>query len=139
MDRVHFSAKRPDWATPPELVPPDCDLDVCATAENAKCLRHFTPEMDGLAQPWTCRHAWCNPPYGRDIADWLAKGSWEIEAGNCKRVTYLLPARTDTKWFHTYSRLPYASVEFLKGRVKFVGAPAPAPFPSLILRFHAPE
>jgi len=133
VNRVLFSAKRPDWATPPELVPPGVDLDVCATAENAKAPRFFTPEQDGLVQPWNARHAWCNPPYGRGVGAWLAKGHEEVNSGRCVRVTYLLPARTDTRWFHEYVWGHDARVVFLRGRVRFVGAPAPAPFPSMLV------
>ena len=129
-----FSAKRPDWPTPPELVPPDVDLDVCATPENAKAPRFFTPEQNGLVQPWDARHAWCNPPYGRGVGAWLAKGWEEWCSGRARRVTFLLPARTDTRWWHEYVE-GRASVKFLRGRVRFVGAPGPAPFPSVLVTY----
>ena len=106
---------------------------MCATAENAKAPRFFTPEQDGLVQPWNARHAWCNPPYGRGVGAWLAKGHEEVNSGRCVRVTYLLPARTDTRWFHEYVWGHDARVVFLRGRVRFVGAPAPAPFPSMLV------
>ncbi len=131
-----YSSARQDWATPPGLVPADVDLDVCATAENAKAPHFFTPEQDAFKQDWVAAHAWCNPPYGRGIRDWLAKGYQEFALGNAKRVTYLLPARTDTRWWHTWVEgNPYCRTQFIKGRVWFVGASGPAPFPSVLVTF----
>lgn len=74
---VMFSSKTDMWATPQPLF--DLldsvfrfDIDVCATAENAKCARFFTDADDGLQQEWrgTC---WMNPPYGRGIGEWVKK------------------------------------------------------------------
>ena len=66
-----YSSKTDMWETPQELFDEldkefHFDLDVCATPENAKCKRYYTPKQDGLSQPWdgTC---WCNPPYGRGV------------------------------------------------------------------------
>ncbi len=74
---IHFSSKTDLWATPQELFDRldrefRFDLDVCATPENAKCERYFTPEQDGLVQEWrgVC---WMNPPYGRMIGRWVEK------------------------------------------------------------------
>ncbi len=139
VSRTLFSAKRSDWGTPPELVPADVDLDVCATPENAKAARFYTPEQNGLILPWPAGHAWCNPPYGRGVGAWLKKGLIETQRGRCARVTYLLPARTDTQWWHMYVEgNPLAHVRFLKGRIRFVGAPGPAPFPSVFVTFNGP-
>lgn len=82
-------------------------LDVCALPENAKCKRFFTPEMDGLKQEWT-GVCWCNPPYGRQIGKWVEKA-----VKSSATVVMLLPARTDTKWFHDWC-LPYGKIEFLR-------------------------
>lgn len=54
---VMFSGSSCEWATPPEFFKAlDAEfhftLDVCATAENAKCRNYFTEEQDGLAQSW---------------------------------------------------------------------------------------
>jgi phage N-6-adenine-methyltransferase len=75
------------------------DLDVCATAENAKCPRFFSPEQDGLQQRWDGR-CWMNPPYGRKIGVWVRK-AWESALAGAT-VVCLLPARTDTRWWHDY-------------------------------------
>ncbi|MGN1027581.1 MAG: DNA N-6-adenine-methyltransferase [Faecousia sp.] len=134
MNRVLFSSEKENWETPIQLFKTldeefHFDLDVCATPENAKCQRYYTPEDDGLSQPWigTC---WCNPPYGRKkTAEWVKKAA-ESET----TVVMLLPARTDTKWFHEYI-YGKAEVRFIRGRLKFVGAVNSAPFPSMVVIF----
>ncbi len=106
------------------------NLDVCATPENTKCTRYFTPEQDGLRQEWEGR-CWCNPPYGREIAKWVEKA-----AKSRATVVMLLPARTDTRWFHEFI-LPHAEIRFLRGRLRFVGAEGNAPFPSMVCVFRS--
>ena len=130
---VMFSSKTDLWATPQDLFDKYDEIyrfetDVCALPENAKCKRFFTPEMDGLKQEWT-GVCWCNPPYGRQIGKWVAKACKSFAT-----VVMLLPARTDTKWFHDYC-LPYGKIEFLRGRLKFGGCDNSAPFPSMIVIF----
>lgn len=102
------------------------DLDVCALPENAKCERYFTPEKDGLKQEWSGT-VWCNPPYGRQIGKWVEKAY----KSDCT-VVMLLPARTDTRWFHDYIYRK-AEIRFVKGRLKFGGSKNPAPFPSMVV------
>src|SRR5215831_9063051 len=102
---VHFSSKSPDWGTPPEFFEQldslfHFTLDVCATAENAKCARYFTLEQNGLAQRWT-GNCWMNPPYGRKIGEWIAKAAASVRSGDAT-VVCLLPARTDTAWWHRH-------------------------------------
>ena len=135
---VMFSSNKEDWETPQWLFDKynamyGFTTDVCATKENAKCANFYTPEMDGLNIAWEGR-CWCIPPYGRTkTGKWVAKAVEEVLWG-CPLVVMLLPARTDTKWFHEYV-LPYGEIEFLKGRVRFVGAKDTAPFPSMIVVF----
>lgn len=130
---VMFSSKTDLWETPQDLFDKldaefHFDLDVCALPDNAKCKRYYTPETDGLSQKWGgC--CWCNPPYGRQIGKWVKKAS-EAEG----TVVMLLPARTDTKWFHDYI-LGKAEIRFLKGRLKFGGSNNSAPFPSMVVVF----
>ena len=107
------------------------DLDPCATAENAKAPRFYTRADDGLRRPWTGR-VFCNPPYGRAIAAWVAKAR-EAATTTADLVVLLVPARTDTRWCHEH--VAHAEVEFLPGRVRFVGAKAGAPFPSAVVVF----
>lgn len=128
-----FSSATCEWATPPELFKAlDAEFgftcDVCATADNAKCKEFYPPEQDGLAQEWS-GVCWCNPPYGREIGKWVRKAA----ESRCT-VVMLLPARTDTKWFHDYI-YGKAEIRFLKGRLKFGAAKNSAPFPSMVVVF----
>ena len=130
-----FSSKTDLWETPQDLFNKydavyHFAIDVCALPENAKCKRFFTPEMDGLKQEWT-GVCWCNPPYGRQIGMWVEKAVKSFAT-----VVMLLPARTDTKWFHDWC-LPYGKIEFLRGRLKFGGCENSAPFPSMVVVFQA--
>lgn len=130
-----MTSKTPEWETPKELFDEldrefNFQLDVCATKENAKLRWFFTKEDDGLEQDWMNARCWMNPPYGREIGKWIKKAS-EIQGGV---VVALLPARTDTKWFHDYI-YKKAEIRFIKGRVKF-GGKGPAPFPSMIVIFN---
>jgi phage N-6-adenine-methyltransferase len=129
-------SKTDDWATPQEFYDRlNADykftLDVAASAENAKAPKFYTAQDDGLSQPWFGR-VWCNPPYGKGIADWVKK-AWESHHQNAAVVVMLLPARTDTKWFHDYALK--GRVEFLKGRLKFGNSKTAAPFPSMLVIF----
>ena len=132
-NNLMFSSKTDLWETPQDLFDKydaiyHFETDVCALTENAKCKRFFTPEMDGLKQEWT-GVCWCNPPYGRQIGKWVEKAVKSFAT-----VVMLLPARTDTKWFHDWV-LPYGKIEFLRGRLKFGGCNNSAPFPSMIVIF----
>ena len=136
MNDVLFSSKSVVWETPQDLFDKlnaefHFDLDVCALPENAKCERYYTPEDDGLLQPWN-GVCWCNPPYGRTIGKWIQK-AYETFAGG-GTVVMLLPARTDTKWFHEYI-YNKAEIRFIKGRLKFGNSKNSAPFPSMIVVF----
>lgn len=145
-----FSSRTDDWSTPQALFDElneefSFETDVCATAENTKCSIYIPPELDGLAASWgpffNLRNVlWCNPPYGRGIGKWVQKASETVAkvhpvAGSCV-VVMLLPARTDTRWFHDYIyKKPNVEVRFLKGRLKFGGCTNNAPFPSMIVIF----
>lgn len=135
--KAMFSSEKDTWETPEEFFATynarfGFDVDVCALPENAKCSRFFTPQVDGLRQEWrgTC---WMNPPYGRQIGAWVQK-AYLSARDNGATVVCLLPARTDTAWFQDYV-LPYAEIEFVRGRIKFVGAKDSAPFPSCVAIF----
>lgn len=111
-------------------------LDPCATADNAKCPKFFTKETDGLTQDWSKDTVFMNPPYGREIADWMRKAYEESQRGGT--VVCLVPARTDTRWFHDYVN-GKAEVRFVKGRLKFGDAANSAPFPSMVVIYRPPE
>lgn len=132
-----FSSKSDEWETPQEFFDEldrefKFEVDVCALPENAKCARYYTPEQDGLSQPWAGK-CWCNPPYGRKIADWVKKAADSVKDG-CPLVVMLLPARTDTKWFHRYI-YGKAEIRFVEGRLKFSNSEHAAPFPSVVAIF----
>ena len=134
---VMFSSKTDLWETPQEFFDKlnqefHFNLDACALPENAKCEYYYTPEQDGLSQPWN-GVVWCNPPYGREIGRWVEKAYHSAAEGEAV-VVMLLPARTDTKWFHKYI-YNKAKVRFIKGRLKFGGSKNSAPFPSMVVIF----
>jgi phage N-6-adenine-methyltransferase len=135
---VHFSSRSCEWATPPELFAAlaaefgPFDLDVCATAEDAKCARYFTQAEDGLRQRWSGR-VWMNPPYGRAIGQGMHKALEVARSGEADVVVCLVPARTDTRWWHDYAAR--GEVRFLPGRVRFGGGQNSAPFPSAVVVF----
>lgn len=132
---IHFSSKTDLHSTPIDFFNAQnekhgFEIDVCAIAENAKCERFFTQEMDGLKQEWT-GVCWMNPPYGRTIKSWMKK-AYESSLTGAK-VVCLVPARTDTAWWHDYAMK--GKIEFIRGRLKFGDAKNSAPFPSAIVIF----
>lgn len=135
MDAVLFSSQTEDWETPQDLFDRlneefQFTLDVCASAENAKLNNFYSKNDNSLVQEWGTSN-WMNPPYGRDVGNWVKK------ARENPRTVCLLPARTDTRWFHDYIyQNPNAEVRFIKGRLKFGGSTNSAPFPSLIAIFN---
>ena len=112
------------------------DLDVCAFPHNAKCLAYFTKEDDGLARDWGKHTCWMNPPYGKDIKAWMTKALDASRRG--ATVVCLVPSRTDTAWWHDTVIAGGAEVRFVRGRLRFVGAEHPAPFPSAVVIFRPP-
>jgi phage N-6-adenine-methyltransferase len=132
---VHFSSKSDNWATPQDFYDSlnaefGLTVDVCASADNAKCETYFTKEQDGLKQIWT-GVVWCNPPYGREIGKWIKKAYQTAARGHT--VVMLIPARTDTAYWHDY--VVYGEVRFIRGRLKFGGHKNSAPFPSAVVIF----
>ena len=132
---VHFSSNTDLWYTPQDFFKKYDDVykfetDVCATDDNAKCAKYYTEEMDGLSQEWrgVC---WMNPPYGRTIVKWMKKAYESSLEG--ATVVCLVPARTDTGWWHDYAMK--GDIEFIKGRLKFGGSKNSAPFPSAVVVF----
>ena len=93
----------------------------------------YTKHENGLVQPWW-GHVFINPPYGKVILLWLAWGLILLRVGAARRLIYLIPARTDTRWFFGYV-LQASSICFCSGRRKFVGAKDQAPFPVMFVHF----
>lgn len=132
----HPVPDREDWETPAHIFDPlneefGFTLDAAASHHNAKVPTYFTKSDDGLHRPWL-GVVWCNPPYGREIPKWVSKGWEESRLG--ATVVMLVPARTDTRWWHEFV-IPFAEVRFVRGRIKFVGARFNAPFPSAVVIF----
>lgn len=135
---VHFSSKTDNWSTPQAIFDTlnkefNFSLDVCASSENNKCDAYYTKEIDGLSQPWS-GVCWCNPPYGRNIKLWVEKAAVTAALG-LATVVCLLPARTDTRWWHDFVIEQSTDVRFIKGRLKFGEYKTSAPFPSAIVVF----
>lgn len=141
MNEGMYSSKSDDYGTPQKLFDElnaefNFDVDVCASVDNAKCRRYFSKEENGLAQNWNdFRTCWMNPPYGRQIINWVKK-AYETSLGG-STVVCLLPARTDTKWFHEYCLK--GDIRFLRGRLKFNDGKNSAPFPSMIVVFRGKD
>jgi site-specific DNA-methyltransferase (adenine-specific) len=137
MNAALFSSATEEWATPADFFDAlnaefHFTLDPCSTDENAKCVRHYTKEQDGLAQDWTGERVFCNPPYGREMPRWIKKCAEHGRKGGV--AVMLIPARTDTRAFHEYI-YHKAEIRFIRGRLKFGGAKNSAPFPSMVVVF----
>lgn len=147
MDDIFFSSKKDDWETPQKLFDKldkrfHFDIDLAASDKNRKCEKYYTKKDDALSKEWsgTC---WCNPPYGRNIKHWVKKASDSCSNG-CATIVMLIPARTDTIWFHEYIyKNKNAKYIFVKGRIVFEVNGKPmhgknsmrAPFPSMLVLF----
>ena len=140
---VMFSSRTEEWETPQKFYDElnkefNFTVDVAATKDNAKAPLYFTKEIDGLKQSWNVGGTvFCNPPYGRKIAAWVKKAYDEAKKGI--KIVLLIPARTDTKYFHDYI-YGHAESRFIRGRLKFTnenGDPVDrAPFPSMVVIYN---
>ena len=134
-NKVLFSSNSNEWTTPQDFYDKlnnefNFTLDPCATKENTKCKKYYTKEKDGLAQDWSNEIVFCNPPYGREIKKWVKKCYEEHLKG--ATVVMLIPARTDTTYFHEYI-YGKSEIRFIKGRLKFGDRGGNAPFPSMVV------
>lgn len=130
-----MSSNTDEWGTPKAFFEEldkefNFTLDPCSTENNHKCNKYFTKEQDGLKQTWGGYRVFMNCPYGREISKWVEKAYNENKNGTM--VVCLLPARTDTKWFHNYIYKKH-EIRFIKGRLKFNDGKQPAPFPSMVV------
>ena len=122
-DQKWFNRDKVDYETPADIFDPlnkefNFNLDVAASQHNAKVDEFFTQVEDGLVQKWE-GVAWMNPPFGREMQKWVRKAYSEfLERGTT--VVALLPARTNTKWWHECIQ-DIAIVRFIQGQVKFNG------------------
>ena len=146
MNHVHYSSESGEWLTPQVIIDKvlevfSAEIDLDPAAEdithardlffNVPAIEHYSKELNGLAQPWNGR-VYLNPPYGKVIIVWVEKMIAEYENGNMTEGIALLPARTDTKWFHLLNRFPRC---FIRGRLRFSGHENGAPFPSMVVYF----
>ena len=135
---LHFSSKSNEWSTPQDFFDAldkefKFNLDPAATKENAKCAKFFTEKDDGLIQSWGGYRVFCNPPYGRGLRKWVQKAAEEAKKPRTT-VVLLIPARTDTSYFHDFI-YGKAEIRFIRGRLKFGGHENAAPFPSMVVIF----
>lgn len=134
-----YSSKSGEWGTPESFMAVlrhmfgGFDLDVAASVVNAKAPTFLSLETDGLNHPWW-GSVYCNPPYGREVGNWLLKAETEVVEGRANQVVMLVPARTDTKWWHRYA-MTANQIYLVRGRLTFEGAPSAAPFPSAVIRW----
>lgn len=138
-EKILFSSKNNDWETPQSLFNAlnkefSFTLDPCATKESAKCEKFFTEAENGLLQNWQGEIVFVNPPYGREIYSWVQKCYRESRKQGTT-VVMLIPARTDTKYFHDFIYHKAKEIRFIKGRLKFSNSETAAPFPSMIVVF----
>lgn len=144
--KTAFSSESNEWATPLETFRAldyefGFTLDPCSTHENAKCEKHYTKKENGLEQDWSNEVVFMNPPYGNQISAWVEKAYIESLRGAV--VVCLIPARTDTSYWHDYIFKYANDIRFLRGRIKFVGevndsteeGRNSAPFPSAVVVF----
>lgn len=145
MNQALLSSEKMDWCTPKELFERLDDefhftLDAAASDTNAKCKRYYTEDTDGLAQSWAGETVFCNPPYGREIGKWVRKAYQEAQED--VTVVLLIPARTDTSYFHDCI-LDKAELRFLRGRLRFEDEQGAykwsAPFPSMVVVYNGKE
>lgn len=146
MNAALLSSKNICWCTPQDFFDKlnsefGFVLDPAATDKTAKCSLYYTPETDGLSQSWDCGGAvFCNPPYGREISKWVLK-AYEEQKKIKYPIVLLIPARTDTAYFHDYI-YGRAEIRFIRGRLRFAdengnAAAAPAPFPSMLVIYNS--
>ena len=137
LNKALYSSKSCEWSTPDDIFAQlnaeygPFTLDPCATSENARAPEFYTKEDNGLLKEWSGR-VFMNPPYGREIYQWMEKAwnSWT----KCNIIVCLVPSRTDTAWWHDFVEgCANSSVTFIRGRLKFGGGKSNAPFPSAIV------
>lgn len=136
--KLMFSSNDGTWATPQDFFDKLNDefhftLDPCCSKQTAKCEKYYTIVENGLIQDWSGETVFCNPPYGREIYDWVKKCSLEAKKDDTT-VVMLIPARTDTRYFHEFI-YNKSEIRFIKGRLKFGNAKNSAPFPSMVVVF----
>lgn len=134
---VHFSSESNEWATPQALFDElnqefGFTLDAAASDKNYKVSTYFTEKDDALTKDWLGT-VWLNPPYGRQIKDFIAKAYSESNKHG-STIVCLIPSRTDTAYWHDYV-MKAKEIRYIRGRLKFNNHQNSAPFPSAIVIF----
>ena len=120
---VMFSSKSNEWATPQSIfdklnsIYGPFTLDAAASDDNYKVAKYYTQADDSLSQDWSGHRVFLNPPYGRGLKDWVKK-SYEEGLKENTMVVMLIPARTDTAYWHEYV-MKADEIRFVRGRIKF--------------------
>jgi len=136
-----FQSKRQDWETPDSLYDQlhqefNFNFDLAASLNNSKCDKFYTQDDNALNQKWVGR-CWCNPPYGgakeNKLANWVSKGDAETKNSE-SIVVMLIPARTNTKWWHKYC-MTATEIKLLCGRPKFSNSKHGLPQPLAVVVF----
>lgn len=130
-----MSSNSSEWATPQSFFDEldkefNFTLDPCCTSRNKKCTKYYTKSDNGLTQDWSGETVFCNPPYGREITEWVKKCHEESMRGTT--VVMLIPARTDTAYFHDYIYKKH-EIRFIRGSLHFNDSKQGAPFPSMVV------
>lgn len=144
MNEALLSSKNMNWCTPQDFFDKlnaefHLTLDAAATDKSSKCRKYYTPKTDGLKQPWNLDNGavFLNPPYGKQISKWVRKAYEESQKGTT--IVLLIPARTDTSWFHDYI-YGKAEIRFIRSRLKFTdedgNAKQFAPFLSMVVIYN---
>jgi site-specific DNA-methyltransferase (adenine-specific) len=137
--KLMFSSKSNEWTTPQDFFDELNDrygpftLDAAASHDNYKVNDYFVKEDNALSQDWSGNKVFLNPPYGRQLKEWVHKA---YEEGQKEKTTVvlLLPARTDTRYWHDYV-MKADEILFVRGRIKFGDGANSAPFPSAVVVF----
>ncbi len=138
--KTMFSSATNEWSTPQnffDILDKEFNftLDPCCTPESAKCKTYFTEKDDGLSRSWKGHTVFMNPPYGNAIKHWVRK-AYEESLGANTTVVALIPARTDTKYWHDYC-MRAKEIRLVKGRLRFGDGKGSAPFPSAVVVFNS--
>lgn len=139
VSKALFSSKSDEWSTPKDIFEAldkefNFNLDPCSTDDNHKCENYYTKGDNGLSKDWGGYRVFCNPPYS-NVANWVKKAYREATKENTL-VVLLIPARTDTQYFHEYI-YHRSEIRFIKGRLEFGESKDSAPFPSMVVIFRS--
>jgi site-specific DNA-methyltransferase (adenine-specific) len=140
LNKGMFSSNSDEWETPERVMVYLSEfftftLDPCATHENHKAPKYYTVEENGLIRDWSGETVFVNPPYSRGLMEKWVKKCW-LESPYCWAIVLLIPARTDTRYWHEIIMRYASEVWLIKGRLRFSNSKNSAPFPSALVVFY---